>query len=356
MKIKIAGLGPGSIDNISFRAYKLLTSDEKIYIRTKDHPVIKELEDMGMKGTYLDYFYEENSSFEKVYENIATFLIEKAKSENEIVYAVPGHPYVAESTVTILEQMAKDEGIDVEVYPSMSFIDAMFAAVKRDPSNGFELMDAFTLDEDNIEVNKDLVITQVYDDMTASDIKLKLMEVYDDEQEILLVKNAGIKETQLVKSVKLYEMDRNLWDYDHLTSIYIKSVNEKKFSSLKDLIEIVRTLRGENGCPWDKKQTHLSLKDHIVEEATEVKEAIENDDIDNLIEELGDVLLHIVFHSELGREDGYFNLRDVTDGISKKLIRRHPHVFSDLEIDENDLPKMWENLKKMEKINKNIEK
>lgn len=357
MKINIVGLGPGSLDNISYKVYELVTvSKLPLYIRTKKHPVIDTLEQRGMKAEYLDRFYEAGEVFEQVYEAIVAYLIDEVKKRNEIIYAVPGHPYVAEQTVAILHEKCKEENIEIVAYPSMSFIDALFAAVKRDPSDGFELKDAFNIDALSLDTEHDLVITQVYDNLIASETKLKLLEAYPDEHEAYIVKNAGITGTEEITVCKIYELDQMGICYDYLTSLYIPRVIHKTYSNLSDLINIVRKLRGPDGCPWDAKQTHESLKDHIVEEATEVKEAIENDDLDNLIEELGDVLLHIVFHSELGRESGYFNLLDITDGICKKLTFRHPHVFSDLEIDEKDLPEMWERLKQIEKNNKNTDK
>lgn len=353
MKINIVGLGPGSLDNISYKAYELVTkSEHPIYLRTKKHPVIDILETRGMKAEYLDRFYEEKQIFEQVYMSIVDYLIEEAKIHNEIIYAVPGHPYVAEQTVKLLHKRCKEENIEIIAYPSMSFIDALFAAVKRDPSEGFELKDAFTLEYLSLDIEHDLVITQVYDNFIASETKLKLLEVYPDEHQAFIVKNAGIPDSEIITICKLYELDRIDIGYDYLTSIYIPKVEHKTMSTLNDLINIVKKLRAPNGCPWDAKQTHESLKENIVEEAIEVREAIENDDLDNLIEELGDVLLHIVFHSELGRQSGYFNLLDVTDGICKKLVFRHPHVFSDLEIDEKDIPEMWERLKKIEKSTK----
>lgn len=383
MKIHIVGLGPGSIDQISLKAYRLLTGAEKpgvpVFIRTAEHPVISVLENEGMKAEYLDNFYqnaenagkedsenegmgnpekenaeiknmiEESVSFEQVYDNIANYLTEQVRLHGEIIYAVPGHPYVAETTVSKLESLAEADDIEVEVYPSMSFIDAVFASVKRDPSDGFCLVDAFAVDGYQLDVLKDLVVTQIYEDMIASSVKVKLLEVYDDEHQVYIVKNAGIKDSEQIRKCALYEIDKGIWEFDHLTTLYIPAAEEKKFRTIDDLSVIIKTLRGPDGCPWDKKQTHQSIKDLILDEAKEVAEAIDNDDIENLVEELGDVLLHIMFHCELGAEEGWFNFNDVTDAICKKLIFRHPHVFSDMQIEEKDLPEMWEKLKKIEK-------
>jgi tetrapyrrole methylase family protein/MazG family protein len=122
------------------------------------------------------------------------------------------------------------------------------------------------------------------------------------------------------------------------------------------LIDIVATLRGPNGCPWDKKQTLYSLRGDFIEEAWEVVAALDDKDSVNLCEELGDVLLHVVMHAEIASEDGLFNIDDVTEGIVTKLIRRHPHVFGDENIqDPNAVLDRWEQIKadeKQEKVKK----
>lgn len=127
-----------------------------------------------------------------------------------------------------------------------------------------------------------------------------------------------------------------------------KSKDDKyDFEDLKRIIDI---LRGEGGCPWDMEQTHESLKSGTLEEAYEVIEAIDNQDTDNLKEELGDLLLHIVFHSKIAQELEKFNLDEVIQGICEKLIRRHPHVFLDEKAETSDQVKLqWEELKKTEK-------
>lgn len=119
---------------------------------------------------------------------------------------------------------------------------------------------------------------------------------------------------------------------------------------LSDLLKIMETLRGDKGCPWDKAQTHETLKSCLLEETYEVIDAIDQKDSESLLEELGDLLLQVVFHSRLAEEKGDFNMEDVIDGISKKMIRRHPHIFSDVKVDgEKDVLKNWETIKNEEK-------
>ncbi|MBW5377583.1 nucleoside triphosphate pyrophosphohydrolase, partial [Brachyspira pilosicoli] len=124
--------------------------------------------------------------------------------------------------------------------------------------------------------------------------------------------------------------------------------------SFEELISIVKKLRGENGCAWDRVQTFDSLIPCFLEEAYEVVEAINNKDYENIKEELGDILLHVVFFSELANDENKFNIDDVCKNINEKLIRRHPHVFGDSKVkDVNGILKQWEEIKKEEKKNNN---
>lgn len=120
--------------------------------------------------------------------------------------------------------------------------------------------------------------------------------------------------------------------------------------SFDDLIKIISTLRSENGCPWDKVQTHESLKPYMLEEAYEVIEAVDNKDSVNLCEELGDVLLQVALHSQIASEKDNFTIEDVVSGICSKMIYRHPHIFSTQSADtEKEVLKNWEEIKKQEK-------
>lgn len=120
-----------------------------------------------------------------------------------------------------------------------------------------------------------------------------------------------------------------------------------------DLIEIINILRSPGGCPWDIKQTHESLKECLLEESGEVIEAIDNKDDENLCEELGDLLLQVVMHAQIAAEEGRFTIADVIQGVSDKMIRRHPHVFGDVNVsDDKESLDLWKQIKAQEKMKK----
>lgn len=125
---------------------------------------------------------------------------------------------------------------------------------------------------------------------------------------------------------------------------------ENKKYNMEDLNNVMEKLLSENGCPWDKVQSHESLKNYLIEESYEVVEAIDNKDRDNLCEELGDVLFQIVFHSKLSEREKEFDFSDVVNGVTSKMIYRHPHVFENAQADTpNEVSQNWESLKKKEK-------
>ena len=217
-----------------------------------------------------------------------------------------------------------------------------------------KLIDAFEIENSYIDTNTSMIITQIYDQFIASNIKLKLMEYYDYDQEVCIVNGAGVKNLESKKYVPLYELDRSENLFNYLTSLYIPKSSKKMYNTVNDLETIMNTLRGENGCDWDKKQTHESLKKYVIEEAYELCQAIDNDDIDEMIEELGDILLQIIFHCQIGKEEGYFDLKEVVNGICTKLINRHPHVFNNVDLDMSQFEKTWEELKRDEKGETNI--
>lgn len=346
--IKIIGLGPGSPEALTLGALNALKKQKNILLRTEKHPTVEYLNANNIKFETLDNFYEEGKSFDEVYENIANKIIQMYREVGSLIYAVPGHPLVAEKSVFNLIELCKNEGIEYTILPAVSFVDAMMESLMIDPIEGLKIIDAFDIKNQVLDKRIGTIITQVYNRFIASEVKIQLTEYYDDETEIIFVRAAGIEGLESIRTIPLYELDMQE-DIDYLTSIYIpRDVNNKK--DIHDLLEIVETLRGENGCPWDREQTHKSLKSDFIEECYELVDAIENDDIDGMIEELGDVLLHVVFQSSIGNEEGYFNILDVIEGICNKMITRHPHVFGDVKVtDSEDVLNRWDNIKNKEK-------
>lgn len=329
--------------------YRKLKAAKKLYVRTIDHPVLEELAAEGVKFESFDKVYEKHDAFQPVYAEIANALIEAAAVE-DIMYAVPGHPLVAEQTVQLLIAAADEGKIKLVIEGGQSFIDPIFGALKIDPIEGFQLLDGTGFSMHDINMRQHILIAQVYDTFSASEVKLTLMEKYDDEYPVTVVTAAGSAQEQIV-TVPLYELDQSV-EVNNLTTVYVPPVKSQE-EALKDWTtfrQIIATLRGPNGCPWDQKQTHESLKKYLLEEAHEYLAAIDAEDDFAMIEELGDVLLQVFLHAQIGEDEGYFTLEDVLASISEKMIRRHPHVFGDVAVeDADDVVANWEAIKAEEK-------
>ncbi|MCT4604629.1 MAG: nucleoside triphosphate pyrophosphohydrolase [Marinisporobacter sp.] len=352
-KLTIIGLGPGSKEYLTIGAMEKMKSSEMIFLRTEKHPVVEYLKTQGITYESFDHVYENQESFDEVYETIVEKIIDLLK-EKDVVYAVPGSPFVAEVTVQLLIKRAEKIGLSIEFVPSVSFVEAIFHTLKKDPIKGLKIIDGLQLDHQFPDLETDVIVTQVYNKFVASEMKLKLMEYYPDEYPIVVIRGAGIPNEEKIKNIMLYELDRIEW-LDYLTSIYIPKVGDTtlKAYTMNDLLKIMKRLRGKNGCPWDIEQTHDSLKPYVIEEAYEVLEALEEGDMSLLQEELGDLLLQVVFHSQIASEFGDFDIKDVITGIAKKLIMRHPHVFEELHVDgAEEVLKNWEEIKRKEKNEK----
>lgn len=347
-QIEIVGLGPGSPGQMTLETLTLLKNDSPNFFRTKIHPVMDFIRAEGITYESFDCYYEIEDSFETVYDKIVKTLIEYAKSGKNLVYAVPGNPMFGEKTVEKLIQAAKAEGIDYQLHPGVSFVDVTLNALERDPIDGLKIIDAFDCLKNPPDPRIGALVTQVYDQHMASELKLQLMDIYNPEKKVILLTNSGIPKQEISLEICLYEIDR-VDTINHLTSLYIPAENTA-YQGFQGIIEIMKTLRGEAGCPWDRIQTSESLRYYLLEESYEVLEAIDNEDWDNLAEELGDVLFQLVFHAEIASEAGHFTMKQVIDGINEKMIRRHPHVFIDKEIfNPEEVETNWDAIKRIEK-------
>ncbi|MED3762107.1 MULTISPECIES: nucleoside triphosphate pyrophosphohydrolase [Peribacillus] len=348
-EITIIGLGAGDLEQLPLGIYKKLVQTGQCYVRTADHPVIGDLKREGINFTAFDGIYEKHDQFEDVYEEIAETLLHEA-SNRSVLYAVPGHPMVAEKTVQLLLEKGPALGIAIKLEGGQSFLDPLFQAVRIDPIEGFQLLDGTDLSPDDLHITQHMIIGQVYDAFSASDVKLTLMEKLPDDYEVYIVTAAGSSQEKVTKCA-LFELDRQM-ELSNLTSVYVPPVKDEalRYREFSKLRRVIAELRGPDGCPWDKKQTHESLKKYLIEEAYELIDSIDEGDDEGMVGELGDVLLQVMLHSQIGEDEGMFTIDDVIEGITAKMIRRHPHVFGDVEVNgEEDVLVNWQKIKEGEK-------
>ncbi len=349
--ITLLGLGPGDPDQLTCEAWDVLSSTDEIYLRTRQHPTVAGLPP-AIKVHSFDDLYEDGESFDEVYATITQKILELGRREGGVIYAVPGHPFVAEATCPEIARLARDEGLAVRIVEGLSFLEPTFSALNLDPYPHLTLFDALTLGELHVPTfapDAPVLIAQIYSRLVASEVKSTLTTIYPDEHPVRLIHGAGTKD-QIVENVAIYEIDRS----EHiglLTSLYIPSLGEG--TSFESFQEIVAHLRAPNGCPWDKEQTHESLRKHLLEESYEAIAAIDAGDFNSMREEFGDLLLQIMLHSQIASEEGKFTANDVVKGIYEKIIRRHPHVFGDVKVSGVDgVLTNWEKLKEKERGSK----
>ena len=353
-KITLIGLGPGGAGMITREAWDWLASQAEVYVRTKHHPAVSELPGFVRVNSF-DHFYETGETFEEVYGKIVSTIMELSQRPDGVTYAVPGHPMVAEATSAEILRRAAESNIPVKVYEGISFLEPSFTALQIDPFPNLVIYDAIELGMRNapaFPASAPLLIGQVYSRQVAAEAKMTLLSIYPDMHPVKMVHNAGT-EQQLIEEIALYEIDRSP-SIGLMTVLYLPPLGQG--TSLEEFHELVAHLRAPDGCPWDREQTHLSLRSHLLEEAYETIDAIDNEDPSALVEELGDLLLQIVLHAQIASEEGDFNLADVLRGIHEKITRRHPHVFGTAKVSgvENVLQN-WEQIKADERAN-NFEK
>ncbi len=350
-KITVIGLGPGDVGSLTLQAVEYISNGDKVFLRTKEHPTVNFFKDKNISYKSYDYVYEQEDNLDDVYKIITKDLLQSVKKYGKINYCVPGNPILGEKTVSMLINLKEKGELELEMVSGMSFIESVIVSLNIDIMNGFKVIDGLEFSEVDLDINSHNIIAHVYNKELAADAKLKISELYGDQYEVVVIKSAGIKSHEKIVKIPVHKLDKLEW-IDHLTSIFIakKGENHKNLYDMNNLIMIMEKLRSEKGCKWDIKQTHQSLREYLIEEAYEVVDAIDKEDIDLLCEELGDLILQVVFHSQIAKEEGYFNIWDVLSGLCNKLIFRHPHVFGEVEVkNDKEAINSWNNMKDKEK-------
>jgi tetrapyrrole methylase family protein/MazG family protein len=357
VEIVAVGLGPGSRGHVTVeaeRAIEAAVQENRLVLRTRIHPIVDAWPALG-SAPALDAHYEASASFDETYDRIAQDVLARAAAIEQgaaLVYAVPGHPLVGEATVQRIRALALERSVRFSVLPGLSFVDAVLTALGVD-GESMRIADALSLGR--IDPTTPLLACQVYSRAVASGVKLALAEHYPDDHEVTLVHAAAVAGQEKIERVRLHEIDRRP-DVAHLTSLWVPPLAPlEAHREPQTLQEVMARLRAPEpeGCPWDREQSHESLRRYLLEETYEALDAIDAGDASALQEEMGDLLLQIVFHAQIADEAGTFNFGDVCAGITHKMIRRHPHVFGELRDQDSDaVLRNWEQLKREERAKK----
>lgn len=346
--ITIMGLGPGSPELLTRQAWDILLHTREIYLRTKQHPIVADLPG-GICIHSFDDLYKTGENFEHIYVEIVDQILRLGKRPEGVVYAVPGNPFVAEATTPEIIRRAKEEGISVRIVEGLSFIEPALSTINVDPFPQLALVDALDMLTKHVPLfppHMPALIAQVNSRQVAADLKFILATIYPDEHLVKLVHAAGTQ-NEKVETCKLNEIDHSE-SIGGLTCLYLPALDE--CSSFEAFQEVVAHLRAPEGCPWDKEQTHLSLRPYLLEETYEVLSALDINDPNELREELGDLLLQIYLHAQIAYEEGEFSIADVLRTVHTKIVNRHPHVFGDVTIkDAQGVLRNWERIKAIER-------
>jgi len=346
--ITLLGLGPGDPSKLTREAWDVLSAADEIWLRTSQHPAVPALPP-SLKIYSFDDLYEKGESFETVYAAVVEKVLELGGREKGVIYAVPGDPFVAEATGPEIARRCRTLSLPLEIVSGLSFLEPVFAALGLDPYPRLSLLDALELSQAHVPAfppDMPALIAQIYSQMVAAEVKMTLNAVYPDEHPVRLIHAAGTKD-EVIEDISLYEIDRSP-RIGSLTALYLLPLGEG--TSFEAFQEIVAHLRAPNGCPWDREQTHASLRPHLMEEAYEALAALDSEDPAKMAEEFGDLLLQIVLNAQIASEAGEFGMADVLKGIYHKIIRRHPHVFGDLKLEGvGGVLRNWEKLKASER-------
>ena len=319
---------------LTLRGQSVIESAKALFVQTMQHPAADTVKTVRTDVQSMDDLFESCEDFDELNRKIAERLI----AAGDCVYVATGS--IFSSQLPIIRSMADKRDIEICVLPHIS------AGTLAFPERlAGTCVSAHDLPE-SLYPELTYVVEEIDSQIAAGDAKLALMEYYPDEWPVTLA--AINKDGQYERrKITLCELDRQSL-YDATTILYVPASTFEKRSrhGFDDVMQVVRRLRAPGGCPWDREQTHESLKNALLEECYELIDAIDEGDDDHICEELGDVLLQFAMHAVIAEEQCVFTDRDAETELVEKLIYRHPHVFGSVKVnDAGEVLKNWDALK-----------
>lgn len=321
MAILIVGLGPGNANLLTREAWDILSSSQRVYFRTLEHPCVAQLP-AHIERMSFDYIYNRSESFEQVFDDIVNQLLLLGENE-DVVYAVPGHPFIAESSVTLLVKAAEKKKIPVRIVAGLSYVELCLTAVQVDGIEGLQLFDAIELEQQYYpSVNADfpLLIGQVHCNLLAGELITVLTGVYPEDHLVSLIHSAGSEE-QVVEKRPLDEIDLSE-QISHLTTLYVPPVAQ--VSSLAGLADTIATICSPEADFMLQDEQQLTQFSDV---SKQVIAAMEQRSDEQMCQSLGEMLHQIVLHAQISSSDGGFNLSNIIANIDQKLKSTHTQIW-----------------------------
>ena len=318
----ITAVGVGlEAEQLTLAAAKLLKSGAKVILHTAQIGCAEWLAGEEIPFEALDFLYEECEDFDEHAARAAEH-VRAAAREGDVVYAVYD---VRDRSVLKLAELEKN--LRVVAGPPVE------GALMAHLDGAARLLEASDWESFRLSPMECALVRELDSRELASEVKLRLMECYPDETRCLLLNGDGS-----ISRIPLYDLDR-MKAYDHRTCLLVpaqRDLTKLERFGFDELLQVMRVLQGPGGCPWDRAQTHETLRPFMLEETYEAIDAINAGDMDHLYDELGDILMQVVMHAELGRLHGEFDIGDSLTAICRKMIDRHTHIFGSDSADDPD--------------------
>jgi tetrapyrrole methylase family protein/MazG family protein len=344
-------LGVGGPEQLGEPTRDLLAGAAELWLRTRNHPALAGTNATAVVTSFDELLDRWNPAVD-VAAVIAAKVVELGRRPQGVVYAVPGHPLVSDSTCAEIIGLAAREGLDVRTVGGGSFLEVALSALGPVPAPQLTMVDALELARAHVAPfppSAPALITQLHSPSVASGVKAAILAVFPRHHVVSLVHARG-NEVAVAEHLALEAVDSSELT-GVLTCLFVPPLQEG--ASIEAFQEVVAHLRAPDGCPWDREQTHASLRPHLLEEVYEAIAAMDAGESTAIREELGDLLLQIVLNAQIASERGDFTFNDVSMGVRDKIIRRHPHVFGDWKVDGVDsVLTNWERLKETERSGK----
>lgn len=333
-EIFIIGWGTGNPAQFTVQGITALQTVSTVFVKSKASEILTQI---SMPVKYVCPAITLSNGLVDPYRTLAADLISAAPA----ALLVPGDPLIDEASTPAIQVAAAEAGITVTVISAPNLLTHTLQTLQVSAGSGLQILDASLLCSRHyppLEPDRPVLITGIYHPALISPLKARLLSIYHPQAALIgLINGEPVEGT-------IAGLD------DSMAQIYLPPQPES--IGLTAFSETIAHLRAPHGCPWDRKQTHQSLRPYLLEETHEVLTAIDRNNPAELAEELGDLLLQILLHAQIGAEAGAFRMVDIIHAINGKMLRRHPHVFGDVSVsDADEVVTNWAAIKTREKAN-----